>query len=86
MKKFNVILLAIIVINAIITPYAIGKIQFNNAICTIQNLQSDEFGSDADIEDVLAVFNFADVDAVAEPTFIQYYQSGVITIEENVKY
>ena len=89
MKKTGfIILCALMVFQALITPYAIGRIQHNNVVRVIQNFGSDEgectrFASDADIEEVLAVFNFPNVDALGEPTFWDYYMAGVITIEES---
>lgn len=66
-------------------PYLIGRLQFNNAVAVVQNLGNDDsdaeniFGSDGDIENVLAVFNFQ-IGALDTPTFSDYYKAGLQTI------
>ena len=59
------------------TPYFIGKFQYRNACVVIENLTDK---TDGEIEDVLATFDFS-VDCMTEPTFSDYYITGLKTIQ-----
>jgi len=78
MKK---IILSVILL-AGISPYFLGKLQYNNAVSVIQNLGDEDTGflsSDQDIENVLRVFDF-NITAQDHPNFFDYYTSGYKTI------
>jgi hypothetical protein len=84
LKHMKKILLSVIVLGVLSAPYFIGKLQHNNVIAVVQNLMNDdgedgEFGTDADIENTLAVFNF-DLKWHETPSFVDLYNSGLITI------
>lgn len=80
MKNTNTILAAYVGTLAIafilsFAPYFIGRFQYNNACMVIQNLTER---TDGDIEAVLCVFNFRNVDAFSQPTFADYYEAGLM--------
>ena len=55
-------------------PYFVGRFQYNNANMVIMNLTER---TDGEIEAVLCVFNFRNVDAFEQPTFADYYEAGL---------
>jgi hypothetical protein len=75
MKKYLISLSIVLFLNV---PYFIGKLQFNNAVMVVQNLQDNE--DDASIEATLRIFKFKDLTALDSPTFVDYYKCGVLTI------
>lgn len=86
MKKVIISVSATLLLMFSIAPYFIGRLQMNAAEAVIQNFGNDDsdscnqFATDAEIEDVLRVFNF-NLDALATPTFSDYYNAGLITIQ-----
>ena len=66
----------IVIIAVISAPFFVGLENNRNAIIVCQNFTDR---TDADIENVLAVYNLEN-DCMSEPNFMQLYKSGLKTI------
>lgn len=70
------LIITLIVLSSI--PYIIGLENERNVIIVCQNFTER---TDSDIEDVLSVYYFDNVDCFSKPTFADYYKSGLKTLQ-----
>lgn len=94
MKKLSIGLSVALILTIASIPYIIGRCAYVNAGNTICYLMDDDYeddcdygwGTDGDIENVLAVNNIQLDGIFSSPTFGQYYKAGIETIYSSINH